>query len=203
MRYYRAGLAHSAFAKEYLSTRGLAYEIQETFQIGYAPDSWDGFLDYLQQQKASLVDAEKAGLIAASERGGYYEKLRGRLIFPIFDVQDRPIAFGGRLIAEARPGQPKYWNSPETPLFSKRSTLYGLSRARKAIAAKGQSVIVEGYTDVLAAHQAGFEHVIATLGTALTEEHVKALARLAPTVLLAFDAELGRIAGCLSCCGCL
>nr|MDQ2688271.1 toprim domain-containing protein [Armatimonadota bacterium] len=98
-------------------------------------------------------------------------------------------AFGGRLIAEARPGQPKYWNSPETPVFSKSRTLYGLWRARKAIAVQGQAVVVEGYTDVVAAHQAGFENVVATLGTSLTEEHVRILARLAPTVLLGFDAD--------------
>ena len=124
-----------------------------------------------------------------SERGSYFDKLRGRLIFPIFDVQDRPIAFGGRLLGEAGPGSPKYWNSPETPVFSKSRTLYGLGRARKAIADRGRAVVVEGYTDVVAAHQSGFENVVATLGTSLTEEHVKTLARLAPTVLLAFDAN--------------
>ena len=131
---------------------------------------------------------KKRGLVTIGERGTF-DKLRGRLIFPIFDVQERPIAFGGRLIAEARPGQPKYWNSPETPVFSKSRTLYGLWRARKAIAAREQAIVVEGYTDVIACHQAGFENVIATLGTSLTEEHVQTLARLASVVLLAFDAD--------------
>ncbi len=142
----------------------------------------------MTQKGVALADAEKAGLVTIGERGTF-DKLRGRLIFPIFDVQERPIAFGGRLIAEARPGQPKYWNSPETPVFSKSRTLYGLWRARKAIAAREQAVVVEGYTDVIACHQAGFENVVATLGTSLTEEHVQTLARLASVVLLAFDAD--------------
>jgi DNA primase len=136
-----------------------------------------------------MADVERAGLVSLSERRTYFDKMRGRVIFPIFDVQERPIAFGGRLLGEAGPGAPKYWNSPETPVFSKSRTLYGLGRARKAIAACGVAVVVEGYTDVVTAHQAGFENVVATLGTSLTEDHVKVLSRLAPTVLLAFDAD--------------
>jgi len=188
LRYYREALDRSPVARDYLEQRGLAYAIQENFAIGYAADDRDAFSRYLVQQKIDLADAEKAGLVAHGDYG-HYDRLRGRLIFPIFDVQERPIAFGGRLIAEARPGQPKYWNSPETPVFSKSKTLYGLSRARKAIAAREQAVVVEGYTDVIACHQAGFENVVATLGTSLTEEHVQILARLASVVLLAFDAD--------------
>lgn len=189
LAYYREMLGRSSEAREYLSRRDLAHAIQETFQIGFAPDVWDGLVNHFTRKGVSLPDAEKAGLVSKGERGGYYDKLRGRLIFPILDVQERPIAFGGRLIAEARPGQPKYWNSPETPVFSKSRTLYGLWRARKAIAGQGSAVVVEGYTDVIAAHQAGFENVVATLGTSLTEDHVRILARLAPMVLLAFDAD--------------
>ena len=188
LRFYRDVLARSPAARDYLQERGLAHAAQEDFSLGFAADDWDGLSRFLVQKGVNLADAEKAGLIAMGERGPY-DRLRGRLIFPIFDVQERPIAFGGRLIAEARPGQPKYWNSPETPVFSKSKTLYGLSRARKAIAAREQAVVVEGYTDVVACHQAGVENVVATLGTSLTEEHVQILARLASVVLLAFDAD--------------
>ena len=188
LRFYRDVLARSSVARDYLQERGLVHAAQESFSLGFAADEWDGLCRHLTQKGVALADAEKAGLVTLGERGTF-DKLRGRLIFPIFDVQERPIAFGGRLIAEARPGQPKYWNSPETPVFSKSRTLYGLWRARKAIAAREQAIVVEGYTDVIACHQAGFENVVATLGTSLTEEHVQTLARLASVVLLAFDAD--------------
>ena len=184
LRFYRDVLARSSVARDYLQERGLAYAASEAFSLGFAADEWDGLCRYLTGKGVALADAEKAGLVTIGERGTF-DKLRGRLIFPIFDVQERPIAFGGRLIAEARPGQPKYWNSPETPVFSKSRTLYGLWRARKAIAAREQAVVVEGYTDVIACHQAGFENVVATLGTSLTEEHVQTLA----------PAGVGRFAG--------
>ncbi len=188
LRFYRDVLGRSPVARNYLQERGLAHAASEDFSLGFAADEWDGLCRHLTQKGVALADAEKAGLVTIGERGTF-DKLRGRLIFPIFDVQERPIAFGGRLIAEARPGQPKYWNSPETPVFSKSRTLYGLWRARKAIAAREQAIVVEGYTDVIACHQAGFENVVATLGTSLTEEHVQTLARLASVVLLAFDAD--------------
>jgi len=189
LRYYRDMLRRAPAAQEYLQGRQIAHAAQEDFQIGFAPDAWNGLSGHLEQKGVSMADAAKAGLVTLSERG-YFDKLRGRLVFPILDVHERPVAFGGRLIeGEVRAGVPKYWNSPETPVFSKSSTLYGLWRARKAIASQGRAVVVEGYTDVVACHQAGFENVIATLGTSLTEEHVKVLARLAPTVLLAFDAD--------------
>ncbi|MBV9849213.1 MAG: DNA primase [Armatimonadetes bacterium] len=189
LRFYRGILAKTPPALEYLRGRGIAHAAAEAFALGYAPDAWDMLAAHLARQGVDLADAERAGLVGKSERGSHFDKMRGRLVFPIFDVQDRPIAFGGRLLGTAGPGAPKYWNSPETPVFSKSRTLYGLGRARKAIASEGRAVVVEGYTDVVAAHQAGFENVVATLGTALTEEHVKILARLAPVVLLAFDAD--------------
>ncbi len=188
LRFYRDVLGRSPVARDYLAARGLAHDAQTNFSLGFAADEWDGLCRYLTAKGVALADAEKAGLVTLGERGTF-DKLRGRLIFPIFDVQERPIAFGGRLIADARPGQPKYWNSPETPVFSKSRTLYGLWRARKAIASREQAIVVEGYTDVIACHQAGFENVVATLGTSLTEEHVQTLARLASVVLLAFDAD--------------
>jgi DNA primase len=189
LSYYREMLGRSEEAREYLRGRDLAHEMQNAFEIGFAADDWEGLTGFLSKRGVALRDAEKAGLVTQNERGGYYDKLRGRVVFPIFDVQERPVAFGGRLIGEAKPGQPKYWNSPETPVFSKSKTLYGLWRARKAISAQGRAVVVEGYTDVIAAHQAGFENVVATLGTSLTQEHVRILGLLAPNVLLAFDAD--------------
>jgi len=188
LRFYRDVLARSPVARDYLQARGVAHAAQESFQLGFAADEWDGLCRFLTRSGVSLADAEKAGLVTVGERGAF-DKMRGRLVFPILDVHERPIAFGGRLIGEARPNQPKYWNSPETPLFSKGREMYGLWRARKAIAAREQAVVVEGYTDVIACHQAGFENVVATLGTSLTEEHVQTLARLASVVLLAFDAD--------------
>jgi len=188
LRFYRDLLARSPVARDYLQERGVAHAAQESFQLGFAADEWDGLCRFLTRSGVSLADAEKAGLVTVGERGAF-DKLRGRLVFPILDVHERPIAFGGRLIGESKPNQPKYWNSPETPLFSKGKEMYGLWRARKAIAAREQAVVVEGYTDVIACHQAGFENVVATLGTSLTEEHVQTLARLASVVLLAFDAD--------------
>jgi DNA primase len=188
LRYFQERLAQAKEAQDYLCQRKLDGPAKETFLIGYAPDLWEGLVGYLYRNKAPIADAERAGLITQTERG-HCDKLRGRVIFPILDVQQRPVAFGGRLIGESRPGLPKYWNSPETPLFSKSRMLYGLWRARKAIAERGCAVVVEGYTDVIAAHMAGFENVVATLGTSLTEEHVKVLGRLAPKVCLAFDAD--------------
>jgi len=188
LRFYRDVLARSPMARDYLQDRGIAHAAQESFQLGFAADEWDGLCRFLTRSGISLADAEKAGLVTVGERGAF-DKMRGRLVFPILDVHERPIAFGGRLVGEAKPNQPKYWNSPETPLFSKGKEMYGLWRARKAIAAKGEAVVVEGYTDVIACHQAGFENVVATLGTSLTEEHVQTLARLASVVLLAFDAD--------------
>jgi DNA primase len=188
LRYFRELLARDKYAQDYICQRKLDGAAKETFLIGYAPDVWEGLVGYLSRYKASLADAEKAGLVTRTERG-FTDKMRGRIVFPILDVQERPVAFGGRLMGESRPGLPKYWNSPETPVFSKSRLLYGLWRARKAISAAGFAIIVEGYTDVIAAHMAGFENVVATLGTALTEEHVKVLGRLAPQVRLAFDAD--------------
>jgi DNA primase len=189
LRYYRDMLQKTPPARRYLEQRGLAQEAVEAFSLGYAPELWEGLTQFLVNHNASMADAVRAGLVSQNDRGGYFDKMRGRLVFPIFDVQERPVGFGGRLLGEPGPGAPKYWNSPETPVFSKSRTLYGLDRARKSIAAQGKAIVVEGYTDVVAAHQAGFENTVATLGTSLTVEHVQALARLAPTVLLAFDAD--------------
>lgn len=187
-RFYQEALARSREARAYLADRAIGDDAQREFRLGYAGEDWDALPQYLSKNGVALQDAVSAGLLAVSDKGGHYDKLRGRVIFPILDVQERVIGFGGRLM-EAVEGRPKYLNSAETPLFVKGRTLYGLWRARKAIAAKEQAIVVEGYMDVIAAHQAGVENVVAALGTSLTEGHAQLLGRYARRVLLSFDAD--------------
>ena len=189
LKYFQESLQKTPAAQQYVANRGISGETVGSFFVGYAPDSFDGLISALSAQRIPMADAELAGLVGRSDYGKLYDRMRGRVVFPILDVQERPIAFGGRLIGESKEGQPKYWNSPETPAFLKRNTLYGLWRARKAIADFRQAIVVEGYTDVVAAHQAGFNNVVATLGTSLTPDHVRTLKRLAPSVVLAFDGD--------------
>jgi DNA primase len=192
VKYYRGSLQNVPKAAEYLKRRGITDETTEQYDIGFAGGDWDSLPRHLVQAGISIDDAVRAGILALSDRGGHYDKLRGRIVFPIIDVQNRPIAFGGRLMS-AEEGRPKYLNSAETPLFSKSKTLYGLSRARKAIADAGETIIVEGYLDVITCHQAGFLNVIATLGTSLTEDHAAIIGRHARRVLLAFDSDTAGI----------
>src|SRR5579862_3221598 len=187
-RFYEETLARSSEAREYLQKRAIAHEAQKQFRLGYAGEDWDGLARFLSRQGVSVQDAVTAGLLVATDKKSYYDKLRGRIVFPILDAQERVIAFGGRLM-EAVEGRPKYLNSAETPLFTKGRALYGLWRARKAIAASGQAIVVEGYMDVIAAHQAGIENVVAALGTSLTEHHAQILGRFAQRALLSFDAD--------------
>jgi DNA primase len=162
----------------------------EQFGIGYAPDDWSGLSEYLASQRVHLEDAEKAGLVFASRRGdgSYTDKFRGRLMFPILDIQERIVGFGGRLLVPAE-NAPKYLNSPETPVFSKSKILYGLNRAKKAVEKADQILVVEGYMDVIACHQAGILNVVATLGTSLTDEHVRLIRRYTRNVVLSFDSD--------------
>jgi DNA primase len=141
---------------------------------------------HLTKQNIDLNVAAQAGLVIRNERGGYYDRFRHRMIFPILDIQERVIAFGGRAMGD---DQPKYLNSPETPLFSKTRSLYGLNFARKNIGDKGCAIVMEGYTDVITAHQAGYTNCVATLGTAMTVEHIEVLSRYTSKVVLAYDAD--------------
>jgi|GEM_PF-1178044 DNA primase len=193
VEFFRDAFSKATLAQEYAEKRGLVYETREQFAIGYAPEDWDQLSRFLQRKKIHPEDAVKAGLISPSRRGDghYIDRFRGRLIFPIVDVQERVVGFGGRLIVNT-PDAPKYLNSPETPVFSKSRILYALNRGKKAIAEKRLAVVVEGYMDAVAAHQAGIPYVIATLGTALTEEHVRLLRRYVGekgSVALSFDAD--------------
>lgn len=184
--YYAALLKHTPVAQEYLSKRGLADQTIEEFRLGYAAPAWDGLTRFLAGKKIDPADAAQAGLLIKGERG-YYDRFRHRIVYPILDIQEHVIGFGGRAIGED--DQPKYLNSPETPLFNKTKALYGLNLARKKIAAEGFAVVVEGYMDVIATHQAGFGHSVATLGTALTLEHTKILSRYTKKIVLAYDAD--------------
>ncbi len=174
-------------ARQYIARRGLNDEVCEQFQIGYALDSWD---DLRQAMVRAGFDQEvllEAGLNRSSEDGhSQYDRFRGRLMFPISDKQGRIVGFGGRVLGE---GQPKYLNTPQTQLFDKGSILYGLAQARRAIRERDSVVIVEGYMDVLAAHQYGYHNVIASMGTALTEAQLHQLKREAENVILALDAD--------------
>ncbi len=173
-------------AREYTQARGITPEMIEAFQVGYAPDQWDGLVQ--SGQGGGVKGLELAGLASARKSGdGFYDRFRHRLMFPIFDALGRPIAFGARRLREQ--DEPKYLNSPETALFNKSATLYGLHLAKQSIVASQAAVVVEGYTDVIACHQAGFRNVVATLGTALTRQHVTALSRLCERVVLVFDAD--------------
>ncbi len=185
--FFRKMLVTSATAQEYLKKRGLSESTVEKYKIGYAPPNWDDLLGHLTTQRISQADALKAGLIIARENSpGFYDRFRDRLMFPILDTSERVIAFGGRIMGD---GEPKYLNSPETPLFYKNKTLYGLNFARRAVAAKDRILVVEGYMDTIAAQEAGFENTVATMGTALTEEHVNIISRFTKNVILSFDSD--------------
>ena len=187
-RYYKDQLRSHSDASTtiaYLKQRGLTGEIAAQFDLGYAPTGWDN-LSSTADNEEKLDLMVKAGLISKRESGGHYDRFRARVIFPIHDNKGRVIAFGGRLLDE---GEPKYLNSPETPVFHKGSELYNLHRARSAIAQQQMSIVVEGYMDVLALAQHGIDHCVATLGTATTTTHLQRLFRLAPSIVFCFDGD--------------
>lgn len=187
-------------AREYLADRGITQDSIERFRLGYSPESWDWLLSRARQTRFSPQTFETIGLAKKRQQGpGFYEPFHGRVLFPIRDVQARPIAMGGRILpgaAKASGGKfegPKYYNSPETPIFHKRSTLYGLDLAKDAIAKGKGAIVMEGYTDCLVAQQSGLSHAVAVLGTALGDDHVRLLRRFTDQVLLVLDGdEAGR-----------
>ncbi|MFA6413458.1 MAG: DNA primase [Syntrophales bacterium] len=173
-------------AQIYLRKRDIGAEAVNTFQLGYSLEGWRFLRDYLEQKRVPLPLAEQSGLLAKNERGEYYDRFRGRLIFPIEDQAGQIIAFGGRLLGE---GEPKYLNSPESVLFSKGKNLYGLSRTKEDIRKSGYAILVEGYFDLLSLWSAGVRNVVATLGTALTRDHVDLLRRYTKDVAVVFDGD--------------
>jgi DNA primase len=181
-------------AMAYLLGRGMTRKILDGFQLGYAPDRWDGFLRFAQSKKLPTDIIEKAGLvIPRKERGGHYDRFRNRVIFPILSVSNQVIGFGGRVMGD---DLPKYLNSPETPVYDKGSSLYGIDKARRSAREKQSVFLVEGYFDVLAMHLYGIENSVATLGTALTSEHVKLLRSMVGSsgqVVLVYDSDQAGI----------
>jgi DNA primase len=183
-------------ALSYLRNRGVSDGAIDDFQLGYAPESWDALLTKLEKDGCSGKELARAGLaIPRREGSGFYDRFRNRLMFPIRDVSGRVIAFGGRALAEDQ--QPKYLNSPETPLFSKGRVLYAFDRARHAMAEAGRAIIVEGYLDAISCHEVGFREAVATMGTALTAEHVNLLRRRTDGLALAFDSDSAGLAAAL------
>ena len=175
-------------ARAYLAERGLGDETLERFGIGYAPNTWEALTKRLRAKGFTDAELIASGLAKPSNRGGVYDAFRGRIIIPIRDASGRAIGLGGRILPDAE--GPKYLNSPATALFDKSRTLYGIDLAKGAIRREKLAVIVEGYTDVMAAHQAGFTNVVASLGTALTAGQVELANRYADAVALAYDVDL-------------
>ncbi len=185
-------------ARRYLGERRLAGETVRRFQLGFAPLPGNWLLQRAQEAKVSLDMLEKVGLIARrAENNGYYDRFRDRVMFPIRDASGQAVGFGGRILPASPLADraPKYYNSAETPLFSKSRNLYGIDQARQAGTKAGYLAVVEGYTDVLMAHQTGIPQVVATMGTALNDKHVRQLRRYAPRVVLVFDADAGGDTG--------
>lgn len=180
-------LKDSKKAQAYLDKRGLTESSITKYKLGYAPSNWDDLVQHLKKCNVAPADAVKAGLTIPRENSpGFYDRFRDRLMFPIMDSSERIIGFGGRALEDS---DVKYLNSPETPLFLKNKTLYGLNFAKRAVSQQDKLLVVEGYMDVIAAQEAEFENTVATLGTALSEEHVNVIARFTHNVVLSFDAD--------------
>jgi DNA primase len=188
--FYRQQLRKSPRAIDYLKGRGLSGEIAARFGIGYAPDGWQGLREAFDDYEAAALN--ECGLVIdadaseGQEKGRRYDRFRDRIMFPIFDARNNVIGFGGRVLDR---GEPKYLNSPETPLFSKGRELYGLTQARAAIRDDGFVLVVEGYMDVVALAQFGVGNAVATLGTATTVDHIHKLFRQTDRIVFCFDGD--------------
>lgn len=188
LAFFRAELGKSSEGKAYCERRGLSQDVLDQWEIGYAPDVGEALAIHLSKKGYSLAECQKLFLVDQDSSGGYFDKFRGRLIFPIRDERGDLVAFGGRVLGD---GHPKYINSSDTPLYRKSKVLYGMNLAKKAISDGASPVMCEGYLDVIACHMAGVHSAVASLGTALSEEHAKMLMRWAKsgdTVIL-YDAD--------------
>ncbi len=173
-------------AVDYLKDRGLSGELAKEFELGFAPPGWDNLLNALGTSEAAKQRLSQIGMTLEKDNGGYYDRFRDRIIFPIRDQRGRAIGFGGRVFDDSLP---KYLNSPETPIFSKGRELYGLFQARHQLKDMQRIYIVEGYMDVLALAQYGIRNVVASLGTAVTENHLERLYRVCPQIIFCFDGD--------------
>ncbi len=203
--YFEAQLLKSKEALEYVKKRGITDATREEFRIGWAPEGWQNLIDHLRGKKFSDMLIEKAGLAKKNEQGKFYDRFRGRIIFPISDSSGRVIAFSGRIHPKLDDGKgAKYLNSPDSPLFDKSQVLYGLDKAKSDIRRMNYSILVEGQMDLVMSHQAGIKNTVASSGTALTAEsantsgavsNLNLVRRLSPNVILAFDSDkAGRMA---------
>jgi len=173
-------------ARNYLTNRGLSSKSITEFQLGFSPNSWEALKQYLVERGYTESELVKAGLLIEGEAGGTHDRFRNKLVFPIFDSKGRVTGFGARVLDDSLP---KYLNSPQTAVFDKSSTLYGINLAAASIRQQDLAVVVEGYMDVITAQQNGFSNVVASMGTALTEKQVSAIKRLTKNMVLALDAD--------------
>ena len=188
--FYRHQLVNTETGRQawdYLRSRGLRDETLEAFGIGYAPNRWDALIQHFSTKGVDTQVLMQAGLVSKSQQGNLHDRFRHRIMIPIRDEQGRMVGFGARIVDPQ--DVPKFLNSPQTPLFDKGRILYGLDLARRAIRVKDQAVLVEGYLDVIALHQAGFTNVVSPMGTALTEEQLYLLKRFTKRIVLALDAD--------------
>ncbi|MCX7996238.1 MAG: DNA primase [Patescibacteria group bacterium] len=177
-----------AKAMEYLHSRGLNDRILDTFELGYAPNAWDSLLKFLLKKKFSTEDIYRSGLIVKSERGsGFYDRFRGRVIFPIRDIRNNIIGFSGRIIGDSK--EAKYINVPETELYRKRESLYGIHITKDVIREHKAAILVEGEFDVIGPYQQGFGNIVAIKGSSVTRDHFRILKRYAPKIILSLDAD--------------
>ncbi|MEN8263972.1 MAG: DNA primase [Nitrospirota bacterium] len=183
--FFQQHLAKNSAALDYLKKRGIGSEAQKDFLLGFAPKSWNALLTFLTRKGYKPETINKAGLIVKGSKGNY-DTFRERIIFPIHDLRGEIVAFGGRAVSG---GEPKYLNSPETPIYNKRKVLYGLNRAKDAIKEHGYTMFMEGYLDVITAHIHGFTSAVAPLGTAITQEHGKLIKRFTEDVIIVFDSD--------------
>lgn len=194
--FYESNLNSSSgrLAKQYLLKRGVNESTIKLFKLGYAPSGWDALISHLRNKNVNLSLLEKAGLILAKDGGGYYDRFRERIIFPIFDIKSRPLAFGARILPEAvgaatESNSAKYVNSPETPIYIKGRNLYGLNLAKDAIRENDHVAVVEGYLDFIMPYQAGLKNIVASCGTALTVEQVRLIKRYTHNVIMVYDSD--------------
>ncbi|MDE0159358.1 MAG: DNA primase [Candidatus Dadabacteria bacterium] len=190
----RSSAKNSAWAREYLESRGISSEIIEEFKLGFAPDRWDAAVKFASKNNIGVKELEELGLVVARESGsGHYDRFRNRIIFPINEITGRICGFGGRTLSEDESKQPKYMNSPESPVFDKRSVLYGLYHSKSEIGRKRKAVLVEGYMDFIKLYANGIRNVVATLGTAFTNEHARFLRRFCEEVVIVYDGDTAGI----------
>jgi len=187
---YLATSAEAASARKYLEERGVPGDVIQSFRIGYTPDTsvagWSFITSKLQGMKMPLAGIEKAGLAVRKETGGYYDRFRDRILFPIMNVSGQVVAFGGRILGD---GQPKYMNSPESPVFDKSRTLFGLYQHKENIRSSRKAIVVEGNFDLVLLSVHGIDNVVAPLGTALTRDHIRSLRGFCDEVVMLFDGD--------------